>query len=88
MGGNERLRKKAAELQHRISDFLVVDLKIGQEQGVFRKFDPVTVSYALIGIAETVGTRYFFEEDFDVFQFFVGLMDFMQHGLNNPEATG
>ena len=87
MGGNERLRKKAAELQHRISDFLVVDLKIGMEQGVFRKFDPVTVSYALIGIAETVGTRYFFEEDFDVFQFFVGLMDFMQHGLNSPEAA-
>ena len=37
--------------------------------------------FALIGIAEIVGNLYLIEEEFDVLQFFVSLMDFMQHGL-------
>lgn len=81
MGGNEPLKKKAAQIQRRVADFLSVDINLGMEQGVFRRVEPSTVSYALIGVAEAVGNRYLFEEDFDVLQFFMNLMDFMQHGL-------
>ena len=84
MGGNERMRRKAADILVRISSYLARDLEEGMENGAFRPLDAKNVAYALIGVAEVVGNRYLIEEDFDVLQFFLGLMDFMQHGLANP----
>lgn len=81
LGGNERLRKKAAEAFGKVAEFLSRDIEKGIADGVFRPVDPYTVAYALFGIAEVVGNRYVIEEDFDVLSFFVNLMDFLQHGL-------
>jgi len=44
------------------------------------------VSYALLGIAEVVANRFLLKEEFDVPEFFVNIMDFMQHGLSPPPA--
>ena len=84
LGGNDRLRKKAAEVFGRVAEFLAKDIERGISEGVFRAVDPITVAYALLGIAEVVGNRYVVEEDFDVLSFFVNLMDFLQHGLSSP----
>ena len=48
--------------------------------------DTSSVANALIGIAEVAGNLYMIDEDFEVPQFFVSLMDFIQHGLviENP----
>ena len=81
LGGNERLRKKAAEAFGKVAEFLTRDIQKGIADGLFRPVDPNTVAYALFGIAEVVGNRYVIEEDFDVLSFFVNLMDFLQHGL-------
>lgn len=81
LGGNERLRKKAAEAFGRVAGFLARDIEKGVSEGVFRPVNPMTVAYALIGIAEVVANLYVVEEDFDVLTFFVNLMDFLQHGL-------
>ena len=81
LGGNKRLRKKAAESYARVAEYLARDIEMGIEEGTFRPVDPMTVAYGLIGIAEIVGDRYIVEEDFDVLHFFVNLMDFIQHGL-------
>ncbi len=81
LGGNERMRAKAAEVFGRVARFLSRDIEKGIADGVFRPTDPETVAYALFGIAEVVGNRYVIEEDFDVLAFFVNLMDFLQHGL-------
>ena len=86
LGGNERLRKKATEVIGRVAEFLARDLDAGIAENAFRPMDTMAVSYALIGIAEIVGNRYLMEEDFDVIQFFMNLMDFMQHGLS-PDAS-
>jgi len=81
LGGNERLKKKAAEVFGKVAEFLSRDIERGIAEGVFRPLDPNTVAYALLGIAEVVGNRYVVEENFDVLSFFVNLMDFLQHGL-------
>jgi AcrR family transcriptional regulator len=81
LGGNERLKKKAAEVFGKVAEFLSRDIERGIAEGVFRPTDPTTVAYALLGIAEVVGNRYVVEEDFDVLSFFINLMDFLQHGL-------
>ena len=81
LGGNERLKKKAAEISARVAEFLARDIEKGIAEGVFRPVDPTTTAYALMGIAEVVANRYLVEEDFDVLSFFVNLMDFLQHGL-------
>jgi AcrR family transcriptional regulator len=81
LGGNDRLRKKAAEAFGKVADFLSRDIERGIAEGIFRPVDPTTVAYALFGIAEVVGNRYVVEEDFDVLSFFINLMDFIQHGL-------
>lgn len=81
LGGNPKLREKADEIFNRVADFLARDIQSGIDEGVFRDIDPKTISFALIGIAEIVGNLYLIEEEFDVLQFFVSLMDFMQHGL-------
>lgn len=81
LGGNERLKKKAAEVFGKVAEFLSRDIERGIAEGVFRPTDPNTVAYALLGIAEVVGNRYVVEEDFDVLSFFINLMDFLQHGL-------
>ncbi|MFW6113634.1 MAG: TetR family transcriptional regulator [Actinomycetota bacterium] len=86
LGGNERLKKKGTEVFRRVAEFLAGDIEMGIEQGVFRPVDPITVSYGLIGIAEIIGDRYVVEEEFDVLEFFVNLMDFMQYGLYSAEA--
>jgi AcrR family transcriptional regulator len=94
LGGNERLKAKAAEIFQRVAEFLALDIERGIEEKVFRPVDPVTVAYALIGIAEVVGNRYVVEEEFDVLHFFVNLVDFLQHGLyvagspDRPPASG
>jgi AcrR family transcriptional regulator/predicted DNA-binding transcriptional regulator AlpA len=82
MGGNATLQKKADAIFDRVAEFLAADIRAGIEEGIFREVDPKTVAYALIGIAEIVGNLYLIEEEFDVLQFFVSLMDFMQHGLS------
>jgi AcrR family transcriptional regulator/predicted DNA-binding transcriptional regulator AlpA len=84
LGGNDKLRRKADEIFNRVADFLAEDIRAGIKEGLFREVDPKTVSFALIGIAEIVGNLYLIEEEFDVLQFFVSLMDFMQHGLAGP----
>lgn len=86
LGGNEKLKKKASSVFAKVARFLSEDLELGMKQGVFRPMDTTTVSYALIGIAEVVGYMHLLEEDFDVLQFFVGLMDFMQHGLSTENS--
>jgi len=83
LGGNKRLAEKASEVMDRATDFLASDIELGIRRGDFRDVDPKVVSYALMGIGEVVGNRYLLEEDFDVLQFFVSLMDFMQHGLSS-----
>lgn len=82
LGGNERLKNKAVEVFERVAEFLAKDLDEGIAGKAFRSVDTMAVAYALIGIAEVVGNRYLLEEDFDVIEFFVNLMDFMQHGLS------
>ncbi|MBU4489447.1 MAG: TetR family transcriptional regulator [Actinobacteria bacterium] len=84
LGGNERLRKKASEIQSFVVDFIVEDIELGIEQGVVRQVDSAVVSYALLGIAEVVANRFLLKEEFDVPEFFVNIMDFMQHGLSTP----
>ncbi|MBU1671407.1 MAG: TetR family transcriptional regulator [Actinobacteria bacterium] len=81
VGGNERLRKKSADLFHRIATFLAEDIDVGIEQKVFRKMDSITVAYALIGIATSIGNRDLTEDDFDVPGFLLKLTEFMQFGL-------
>jgi AcrR family transcriptional regulator len=81
LGGNKRLKQKAAEAYAQVAEYLARDIEMGIEEGVFRPVDPMTVAYGLIGIAEIVGDRYIVEEEFDVLHFFVNLMDFVQHGL-------
>ncbi|MBU4194507.1 MAG: TetR family transcriptional regulator, partial [Actinobacteria bacterium] len=39
LGGNERLRKKASEIQSFVVDFIVEDIELGIEQGVVRQVD-------------------------------------------------
>jgi AcrR family transcriptional regulator len=86
LGGNERLKKKAAEVFAQVAEFLAKDIEKGIAEGVFRPVDAMTVAYALMGIAEVVANRYVVEEDFDVLSFFVNLMDFLQHGLYSEQA--
>jgi TetR/AcrR family fatty acid metabolism transcriptional regulator len=86
LGGNNRLKEKAAEAYARVAEYLARDIEMGIEEGVFRHVDPMTVAYGLIGIAEIVGDRYIVEEEFDVLHFFVNLMDFLQHGLYAEET--
>jgi AcrR family transcriptional regulator len=86
LGGNERLKKKAAEVFSRVAEFLTKDIEKGIAEGVFRPVDAMTVAYALMGIAEVVANRYVVEEDFDVLSFFVNLMDFLQYGLYCEQA--
>lgn len=86
LGGNERLRKKAAEAFAQVAEFLARDIERGIAEGAFRPVDPMAVAYALLGIAEVVGNRYVVEEDFDVLSFFVNLVDFLQHGLYREQA--
>jgi AcrR family transcriptional regulator/predicted DNA-binding transcriptional regulator AlpA len=86
MGGNERIRKKAADVYEKVAEFLVRDLDAGVREKAFRKVNTTAVAYALIGIAEVVGNRDMIDEDFDVLSFFVDLMDFMQHGLSADDA--
>lgn len=86
LGGNERLRKKAAEAFGQVAEFLARDIERGIAEGAFRPVDPMAVAYALLGIAEVVGNRYVVEEDFDVLSFFVNLVDFLQHGLYREQA--
>jgi len=81
LGGNKKLKEKAAEAYAKVAEYLARDIEMGIEEGVFRPVDPMTVAYGLIGIAEIVGDRYIVEEEFDVLHFFVNLMDFLQHGL-------
>jgi AcrR family transcriptional regulator len=87
LGGNKRLKVKAAEAYTRVAEYLARDIEMGIEEGIFRPVDPMTVAYGLIGIAEIVGDRYIVEEEFDVLHFFVNLMDFLQHGLYIEETT-
>jgi len=87
LGGNTRLKVKAAEAYARVAEYLARDIELGIEEGIFRPVDPMTVAYGLIGIAEIVGDRYIVEEEFDVLHFFVNLMDFLQHGLYVEETT-
>jgi TetR/AcrR family fatty acid metabolism transcriptional regulator len=87
LGGNKRLKEKAAEAYARVAEYLAQDIEMGIEEGIFRPVDPMTVAYGLIGIAEIVGDRYIVEEEFDVLHFFVNLMDFLQHGLYKEETT-
>lgn len=82
MGGNEKLRDEAAGLFETVASFLAKDIEVGIKEGVFRDVDPITIAYALIGIAEIVGNRYLLEKDFNVLQFFMNLMDFLQNGLS------
>jgi AcrR family transcriptional regulator len=86
LGGNERLRRKAVEVFRKVAEFLARDIEKGIDEGTFRPVDPMTVAYALIGIAEVIGNRYAVEEDFDVLSFFINLMDFLQHGLYGEQA--
>ncbi len=86
LGGNERLKKKAAEVLAQVAEFLAKDIDRGITEGVFRPVDAMTVAYALMGIAEVVANRYVVEEDFDVLSFFVNLMDFLQHGLSAEQV--
>lgn len=81
LGGNRKLKEEAAKTFEQVAEFLSRDIQRGIDEGIFRPADPMTVAYALIGIAEVVGNRYVLEEDFDVLSFFVNLMDFLQHGL-------
>lgn len=87
LGGNESLRKKATEIIGRVAEFLARDLDAGIAEKAFRPMDTMAVAYALIGIAEIVGNRYLLEEDFDVIEFFMNLMDFMQHGLSPEDSA-
>lgn len=87
LGGNKRLKEKAAEAYAQVAEYLARDIEMGIKEGVFRSVDPMTVAYGLIGIAEIVGDRYIVEEEFDVLHFFVNLMDFLQHGLYKEETT-
>jgi len=82
MGGNERLRKKAAGVYERVAGFLSRDLDDGVTRKAFRDLNTTEVAYAMIGIAEVAGYRQLIEDDFDVLQFFLDLMDFIQHGLS------
>ena len=82
LGGNDRLRKKASEIQSFVVDFIREDIELGIGQGVVRQVDSEVVSYALLGIAEVVANRFLLKEEFDVPEFFVSIMDFMQHGLS------
>ena len=66
LGGNKRLKEKAAEAYAQVAQYLARDIEIGIEEGTFRPVDPMTVAYGLIGIAEIVGDRYIVEEEFDV----------------------
>jgi AcrR family transcriptional regulator/predicted DNA-binding transcriptional regulator AlpA len=90
LGGNERLRKKAGELFDKVAAFIARDIDLGMEQKIFRKVDPMNVGYAMLGIAQAVGNLSLTNEDFDAVDFFVGLMDFMQHGImadNRPKPA-
>ena len=82
LGGNERLREKAAETQNRMVEFIAEDVELGISQGVYREVDSAVVSFALLGIADVVANRFLFKEEFDVPEFFINIMDFMQHGLS------
>ncbi len=82
MGGNKKLQVKAGEFFNQVADFLARDIQSGIDEGIFREVDPRTVAFALIGIAEIVGNLYLIDDDFDVLQFFISLMDFLQHGLS------
>lgn len=82
LAGNRRLREKAAEAYRQVAEFLAKDIRRGIEEGTFRPVDPLSVSYALIGIAEMAASLHLLEEGFDVPAFFVRLMDFIQHGLS------
>jgi AcrR family transcriptional regulator/predicted DNA-binding transcriptional regulator AlpA len=88
LSGNRRLREKGEEAFSRLAEYLARDIARGIEEGVFRPVDPLTVAYALIGIAELVGNRSVLEEGFDVFSFFVHLTDFLQHGLSAGPGKG
>lgn len=83
LAGNRRLKEKAAEAYRRVAEFLAEDIRRGIEEGSFRPVDPLSVSYALIGIAEMAGNLHLLEKGFDVPAFFVKLMDFIQHGLSS-----
>lgn len=82
LAGNERLRRKGAEIFRRVAEFLARDIEKGVEEGIFKPVDSRSVAYALIGIAEMAGILFSLEEDFDVPSFFVKLMDFLQYGLS------
>lgn len=81
LGGNERMREKATEVYERVAGFLAVDIDAGIKEKVFRPMDTSSVAYAMMGIAQVVGNRYLIEKDFDVLEFFMSLMDFIQHGV-------
>jgi AcrR family transcriptional regulator len=81
LGGNEKLKKKAGELFDRVATFIARDIDLGMEQKIFRKVDPMNIGYAMLGIAQAVGNLSLTDENFDAVEFFVSLMDFMQHGM-------
>ena len=81
LGGNEKLRVKASELFDKVASFIAKDIDIGMEQKIFRKVNPMNIGYAMLGIAQAVGNLSLTNDDFDPVDFFVSLMEFMQHGL-------
>ncbi len=92
LGGNERMKKKASEVYERVAEFLAEDIEAGIKEKAFRPVNTMSVAYAMIGIAEVVGNRYLVEEDFEVLEFFMSLLDFIQHGIaadiNRPQPPG
>ncbi|HEY5531280.1 MAG TPA: TetR/AcrR family transcriptional regulator, partial [Candidatus Anoxymicrobiaceae bacterium] len=81
LGGNEKLRVKASELFDKVASFIAKDIDLGMEQKIFRKLNPMNIGYAMLGIAQAVGNLSLTNDDFDPVDFFVSLMEFMQHGL-------
>jgi AcrR family transcriptional regulator len=81
LGGNERLRKKAAEIFENVARFMAKDIEEGIRQKVFRPVDSMTIAYALLGIAAIAGSLSLLNEDFDEIEFMMDLVDFTEHGL-------
>ncbi|GEM_PF-173880 len=85
LGGNKKLKSKAKQVHEKVAEFLSKEIERGIREGKLRHIDSKSVAHALIGIAEAVGNRCLYEENFDPLVFLVNLMDFMEHGLT-PES--
>lgn len=81
LGGNEGLKAKASEFFQRVAGFLAEDIERGIEEGLFRPLNPITVAYALMGIAEAAGNLAVVEDGFSALDFFGSLVDFLRYGL-------